>query len=212
MNEYPNAADQWDDLLRPMADRLRALYAAMDAGYAKHAQGLGFVCEGCRDNCCYTRFYHHTWLESMVLLRAVGGLTSSRRTPMVARAREVIRKSAQADEKGDKVRLMCPLNIDDRCTLYAVRPMICRLHGIPHELRRPDGRVIRGPGCTDFAIRCGQNGAPPLDRTPYYRQLAALEREFKEAIGTATRIKLTIAEMLTADSGPLQGWRQGNAA
>lgn len=212
MDDFPKAADQWEEMLRPMADRLSALYAAMDAGYTEHAQGFGFVCEGCRDNCCYTRFYHHTWLESVVLLRAFGGLTPSRRTRMVERAREVVRKTAQADEKGETARFMCPLNNEDRCTVYAVRPMICRLHGIPHELRRPDGRVIRGPGCADFAARCGQNGAAPLDRTPFYRQLATLEKEFKEAMGTTTRIKLTVAEMLTAESGPLPGWCQGKAA
>ena len=39
------------------------LFAQMDAAYDRTAAKAGFVCNGCKDNCCRTRFYHHTIIE-----------------------------------------------------------------------------------------------------------------------------------------------------
>jgi hypothetical protein len=77
--------------------------------------------------------------------------------------------------------------------------MICRLHGIPHELQRADGRIARSPGCEEFLNQCRQGGKTeyiPFDRTPYYRKMALLENELRLKTGVATKLKLTIAQMI----------------
>jgi Fe-S-cluster containining protein len=96
-------------------------------------------------------------------------------------------------------RSLCPLNSGGRCVLYAHRPMICRLHGIPHELRRPGQPEQRSPGCGEFNRRCGRMSYHPFDRTPLYTELARLESEFQQALGVHRRFKHTIAEMLLSD-------------
>jgi hypothetical protein len=77
--------------------------------------------------------------------------------------------------------------------------MICRLHGIPHELRRPGQPEQRSPGCGEFNRRCGRMAYHPFDRTPLYAELARLESEFQQALGVRRRFKHTIAEMLLSD-------------
>jgi hypothetical protein len=77
--------------------------------------------------------------------------------------------------------------------------MICRLHGIPHELHGPGGRVIRNPGCDEFFDQCRESGRTDyiqFDRTPFYRQMAMLEKELRQKTGYVDKIKLTIAQML----------------
>ena len=77
--------------------------------------------------------------------------------------------------------------------------MICRLHGIPHELRRPGHPEQRSPGCGEFNRRCGRMAYHPFDRTPLYTELARLESGFQQALGVHRRFKYTIAEMLLSD-------------
>ena len=104
-----------------------------------------------------------------------------------------------ADRQGKALRIMCPLNRNERCTLYPYRPMICRLHGIPHELQRSGGNPIKNPGCDAFFNQCRQRGQTDyirFDRTPFYRQMAALEQELRIKTGYSDKIKLTIAQML----------------
>ena len=85
------------------------------------------------------------------------------------------------------------------CVLYTHRPMICRLHGIPHELSRPGAAAQRSPGCGEFDRRCGGMAYRRFDRTPFYAELARLEAEFRQALGVRRRFKHTIAEMLLND-------------
>ena len=55
------------DIEAPFIERLKTLYADMDAAYQAAADHYGFHCDGCLDNCCLTRFYHHTHLEYLIL-------------------------------------------------------------------------------------------------------------------------------------------------
>ena len=91
---------------------------------------------------------------------------------------------------------MCPLNFDGRCILYAYRPMICRLHGIPHEFTRPDQRTLYGPGCEAFTKKYAQKGHIKFDRTPFYLAMAELEKDFKLKAGLTRKLKMTIAQMI----------------
>jgi hypothetical protein len=94
------------------------------------------------------------------------------------------------------VRLMCPLNFEARCILYPFRPMICRLHGIPHELKKPGQAAMMEPGCDTFASRCGRRPYMPFDRTPFYRDMAGLEMDVKRAVGMRGKLKMSIAQMI----------------
>ena len=39
----------------------------MDADYASVSRAYGFTCRGCDENCCRTKFYHHTFLEYLYI-------------------------------------------------------------------------------------------------------------------------------------------------
>ena len=185
-----------DRLLTAYLDRLHDLFAAMDREYSRAAGRYQFHCDGCRDNCCLTRFYHHTYLEYFYLLNSFEKLESPQKREIIARAEKVIRETHQADRKGLPLRLMCPLNTDGLCRLYPYRPMICRMHGIPHELKKPGQNAIRVPGCDTFDERCAGQDYIKFDRTPFYTAMAKLESEFKQAVGLEGRIKMTVAEMI----------------
>lgn len=177
-------------------DRLKQIYAAMDRAYTTAAGHYGFTCDGCRDNCCQTRFYHHTVIEYTYITEGLKTLTPLKQDELKSRAKIAVDKVVGADDNAAPVRRMCPLNFDERCILYPFRPMICRLHGIPHELKKPAQKTIYAPGCETFDRRCGGIGYFEFDRTPFYRELAKLEQEVKQTLGIAEKFKMTIAEMI----------------
>jgi Fe-S-cluster containining protein len=179
---------------RPFIERLHILYAAMDRAYAEVAAAYGFVCNGCEDNCCLTRFHHHTVLEVLDLSDGMAQLAPERRKTVVDAARRIAAMPVEAPD-----RQPCPLLWDRRCLLYAHRPMICRLHGLPNRLVRPDGTLQAADGCAAFHARCGPAVAR-LDRTPHYRQMAALEGELRRALEFPGRVHLTVAEMIATAS------------
>ena len=182
----------------PFLGRLKRIFAAMDDTYRKAADHYGFHCTGCEDNCCFTRFYHHTLLEYLFIREAFRALDDENRQKVVQRAQEVCRKTEQGDRNGEPVRLMCPLNVDELCLTYAHRPMICRLHGIPHELHGPDGSAMQGRGCDAFYRQCSQKEPFTFDRTPFYVKMAELESELRQAVGITQKIKMTVAQMIVS--------------
>ena len=181
-------------------DRLKQIYVAMDQAYNTAAGHYGFACAGCRDNCCRTRFYHHTVIEYTYIIEGLKTLTPLKQNEVKSRAMIVVDKVGSADDNGEAVRLMCPLNFDELCILYPCRPMICRLHGIPHELKKPGQKTFFGPGCETFDQQCGPKSYFKFERTPFYRDMAILEREVKQTLNFAGKIKMTIAEMIVTDA------------
>ncbi|HDI59581.1 MAG TPA: YkgJ family cysteine cluster protein [Desulfobacteraceae bacterium] len=178
------------DLRRSFGARLHHLYADMDQAYRQVSAACGFICHGCDDNCCWSRFHHHTIVEYLDLQSGLASLTPNEREQISTRAVEAVKAPAQQ-------RPPCPLLEDGRCRLYRHRPMICRLHGLPHRTERPDGTVLQGDGCPAFHARCGP-ARLRLDRTPFYRRMAALETQLRAEIGFSARVKLTVAEMIVA--------------
>ncbi len=172
----------------------------MDKRYEDTATHYGFVCTGCKDNCCLTRFYHHTLLETLHLLEGFQALDNLRQVEITQRAVIVCEESRTADQAGERIRHMCPLNLGGLCLLYTHRPMICRLHGVPHELRSPGRMPDYGPGCNAFAEQCGKLPYHQFDRTPFYAQIAKLEHQLRRATGFEGKLKLTVSEMLCSFS------------
>ena len=186
--------------LRPLLDQLKTLFDDMDKAYTAVADRYGFHCSGCTDNCCLTRFSHHTLVEFFYLIEGVATLPPDTRQALVGVARSINDTIESADQRNETIRIMCPLNQEGRCILYTFRPMICRLHGIPHELHGPNGQVVKNPGCDVFFDQCREKGRTAyirFDRTPFYRRMAMLENQVRSQSGYTGKIKLTVAQMLT---------------
>ena len=188
-----------EDILR----RLQQIYEELGQEYDKVAGQLNFSCAGCPDNCCDSYFLHHTYAEWAYLQLGFQELDSARQEEVLAKSRDYIRQCRKAEGEGKRPQPMCPLNERGRCILYEHRMLVCRTHGVPAAMTRPDGRVLRFPGC----FRCqeivdGLDASPPsVERTPMLRRLALLENELLEnRRHLLPRVKMTIAEMI--EKGP----------
>jgi Fe-S-cluster containining protein len=184
------------ELIRP---QVIELFDQMDRAYDSAARKSGFVCNGCKDNCCMTRFYHYTLLEYLYLKSGIAKLAPDGLEKVRAQAGSALEQMAKLEQTDNPIRVMCPLNKTGRCLVYTHRPMICRLHGIPHALRRPDGQLQSGPGCDDFYAQCGASTENHLDRTPLYIAMAKLEQQLRKDWGYNAKIKMTIAEIVLDD-------------
>ena len=185
------------DLSGSQLKALKSLYASMDQKFQDAAEHYGFRCNGCRASCCLTLFYHYTFLEYCYIRKGYAVLANDVRLEVRRRASEVCQKMSMPDKTNAMpVRLMCPLNFNGLCILYDYRPMICRLHGIPHELQKPGQKPIYGPGCETFDRRCGRREYFKFDRTPFYQDLATLEQGARQALGFNGKIRMTVAEMI----------------
>ncbi len=183
--------------------QLKLIYSAMDDTYKKVTDSYGFNCRGCNDNCCMTRFYHHTYLEYFFLIEGFNSLGGNVKKAAAEKAADIIGKVMDRDNKGEPVRLMCPLNFKGLCILYDYRPMICRLHGIPHELRRPGQEPILGPGCGEFSDQCGKMAYIRFDRTPFYMDMSKTEQNLRKELGLTEKFKKTVAQMLVDNCNKL---------
>lgn len=179
--------------------RLTRLYKRMDTAYDQVAALYGFHCNGCTDNCCTSLFFHHTFIEKAFLIQGFSQMDPIWQQKIRARAADYVDQTFACGNTDRSLKQMCPLNHRNRCILYGFRPMICRLHGLPHELHPPGRQTVTGPGC-----RAGQfdrHPYIPFDRTPFYMEMAELERQFKERYHRKGRIRQTIAQMLlTSDT------------
>ncbi len=180
----------------PFIENLQNVFNNMETAYDSVAEKYGFNCTGCSDNCCLTRFYHHTLLEHIYIEQGFKTLNAEKQNEVLEKAKIVIKKTEDADLKGIPVRFMCPLNFDGRCILYEYRPMVCRLHGLEHELVKPGQPPFRSCGCELFTTQTKTIDYIKFDRTPHYIEMAKLESELRTASGFMKKIKHTIAEML----------------
>ena len=188
----PSVLDGFDE-------RIRDLYRRMGNAYDNSAACYGFSCSGCDENCCEERFYHHTLSEFLYLLKGVRSCDQDMRQDIFSRARDVAAQYLTDDAAGQVRRVMCPLNRGGLCILYEYRLMICRLHGVPYRMRRPDGTETRGIGChkVGWDLSDEKSIACMCDRTELYRELSGIEIELRQKLGFGHRIKKTIAEMIT---------------
>jgi hypothetical protein len=185
-----------------LTDALAAVYAAMEEGYDRVAVEIGHTCQGCPDNCCDSYFLHHTYSEWAYLWQGLRALETEMRDQIQARAADYQKACGQALAAGKRPQIMCPLNIDGLCALYSHRMLVCRMHGIPATMTRPDGQSMRFPGC----FRCQEivetqysqpDQVPCMDRTDLFRQMVGVEsRLLGEKRHLVPRVKMTIADMI----------------
>lgn len=185
-----------------LTERLREIYQAMEEEYDEVARRLEFSCKGCPDNCCDSYFLHYTYVEWIYLWQGMRQLPLQKQQEILDRAHRVVRQYADELAQERRPVVMCPLNEDGLCVLYPFRLLVCRTHGVPATMTRPDGRRLAFPGC----FRCQKitsereseaRTIPMVERTPLLRQLALLENELVlDLRDRCPKIRMTIAEML----------------
>lgn len=190
-------------ILEPsLSEQLRILYEDMEHAYDAVAHQLGHGCDGCPDNCCDSYFLHHTYIEWAYLWQGMKALDEVRRQALVDRARAYEVEANKIVAAGERPGIMCPLNEDGRCVLYRHRLMVCRTHGVPASMTRPDGRKISFPGCFRCQDLVDEQGLveadiPAMERTILLKRLVVLEQELlRGKRQLAPRVKRTIASML----------------
>lgn len=182
-----------------MIQRLENLYNEMQEAYDRVAEELQFSCDGCPDNCCDSYFLHYTYLEWCYLWLGFKQLTDEKQKDVLERAHRYVLEVEEAERHDERPQIMCPLNENGLCIVYKHRLMVCRTHGVPASIVRPDGKQLRFPGC----FRCqeelgnGENDSSYVNRTAMLRQLALMENELlNNKRHLHPKIKLSIAEML----------------
>ncbi len=180
---------------------LEDIYTELQREYERVAGELQFSCSGCSDNCCDSYFLHHTYAEWAYLWEGVRGLEQKKQEALIDRAKAYLVACEKAEQKGERPQVMCPINNDGLCELYKHRLLVCRTHGVPAKMTRPDGQSMQFPGCfrcQDIVEEKGlKNVLIPVERTPLLRRLAMLENNLlymKRHLHP--KVKLTIAEML----------------
>ncbi len=188
----------------PLSDqlckRVESIYQEMEDAYDRVSEELDFGCGGCPDNCCDSYFLHHTYLEWAYLWLGFKKLPKERQTEILHKAESYVRACEEAIGREERPQVMCPLNGEGLCTLYKHRLMVCRTHGVPSEMVRPDGKRFSFPGCfrcQEIVERTCKENPPRFDRTRLLQQLVALENELMEGKRHLyPKVRLTIAEML----------------
>lgn len=178
---------------QPLA-RIAAIFRAIDSMYEAAMRHYRFSCEGCGDNCCTTKFHHHTLIEELYLAEGLKRMDAEKQRELLARAREVVDLHNASPEDA---RVMCPLNENGLCIVYEHRPMICRIHGVPYETHRQDMSFEYGIGCHRFMAEQVREGVSyfPLNRTMFYVEMAKLEQETRALLSFSGDYRKTTAEM-----------------
>lgn len=191
---FPNPWSDQAPMTNKTFESLASLYDLMDNTWNKIAVDYHFTCTGCEDNCCKSLFFHHTYIEKAYLLHGFNQLDQDRKETILSRAKNYCKKTFPQTSQIKSLKIYCPVNENGLCLLYPYRPMICRLHGLPHELNKPGFEPIKGTGChTRFF---DDKPYIKFDRTPFYQQMAQIEIGFRQELNKAGKIKETVAQMI----------------
>ena len=186
-----------------MLEQIEALYSDMEQSYDITASLLGHSCAGCPDNCCDSYFLHFTYIEWGYLWYGMSLLTQEKQSELINRALIYEKQSEELLARGERPRLMCPLNENGRCILYKYRLMVCRTHGVPAVMTRPDGKKITFPGCFRCQELVDQSeidvNPVMMERTPLLSRLVGLEQDLLEGKRSLVpKVRMTIGGMLKA--------------
>lgn len=178
---------------------LEKLYKEMDNSYSNLAKKIGLSCDGCENNCCVSYFQHHTHIEWAYLYKGLETLSEDKKQEVLARAKKYIEETKKSLVFGLPPNIMCPLNEEGKCILYDYRLMLCRLHGIPNVLKMPNGTIHRFSGCFKAVELIKEMPVDlfTMDRTPFYIELANLEKRYKKLLKEPLpKVDHTLAQML----------------
>lgn len=186
-----------------LLEQIEALYQDMEQSYDRTASLLGHSCTGCPDNCCDSYFLHFTYIEWSYLWYGMKLLSREKQQEIISRALLYEKGSEKLLAGGERPRLMCPLNESGRCILYKYRLMVCRTHGVPAVMIRPDGKKLTFPGCFRCQELVDQHESDMqtvmMERTPLLRRLVALEQDLLEGKrNLVPKVRMTIGGMLKA--------------
>jgi len=176
---------------------LSSLFESMDRAWDDIAAQYGFQCQGCEDNCCHSLFFHHTHVEKAYLSYGFSQLDEEDRLEILARARAYCDITFSGPDLVSQ-KAPCPLLMDGRCRIYSFRPMICRMHGLPHEIHRSGHPPLKGMGCKAGAFE--SQPYIPFDRTPFYQKMAEVEMTFRQERGKTGKVKEAVAQILLASN------------
>ncbi len=73
-------------------------------------------------------------VEAATVHKAIEALPEETRAVIESQAREVITREAERQP------VACPLLVNDRCSIYESRPLICRTQGLPLLIEAEDGK------------------------------------------------------------------------
>lgn len=183
---------------------LEEIYTILQQQYKDIAEQISLTCEGCSDNCCDSYFKHHTYVEWLYFREGLSRLTDEERGELEEKAKSYLIGVAQAESRGERPLVMCPVNKDGLCTLYQYRFLVCRTHGVPAKMKYPGGKIDHFPGCfrcqENVEIKYGERGrefVPTVNRTPMLIRLAKLEKSiFDGKRDIVPKVDKTIAEMI----------------
>lgn len=116
-----------DQGYRQFIEQVDKLAAKLSSRYARH-----LACRAGCSGCCH----HHLsvfGVEAAAVREAIEALPEAARVVIEQQARDVIRREAEGQP------VACPLLLDNRCSIYALRPLICRTQGLPLLIEAEDG-------------------------------------------------------------------------
>jgi hypothetical protein len=123
VNQSEQSYQAYQELIR----EVDTLAGRISAYYSRH-----LVCRSGCSGCCQ----HHLSVfevEADAISAAVRSLPGEALERVERQAREVEERELRG------VAVACPLLIDDRCSIYASRPLICRTQGLPLLYEAGDG-------------------------------------------------------------------------
>jgi uncharacterized protein len=162
-----------------LLDNYRALVAKVDAMCDRISSACRPGCSGC---CRHLSLFP---VEAHALALATAQLPAAVRRRLLARVRQPDRADG------------CPFLDQDRCLVYAARPIICRTHGLPILVLADDGKRI------DFCPRNFQgvaslSGQDVINLELLNQSLAAINTLFIKEAAPDRRDgeRITLAEIL----------------
>jgi Fe-S-cluster containining protein len=185
---YEQHAADWDAEFRRLRERF--------AGRIQCGRGC---------SACCSQMFSISALEAAAIARGVAAMPEGERTRLREAARAylaeaerlgVVRQAAGEESVTPRtgVRLPCPALRNDACTIYEVRPLICRKWGIPvFDPSKPD----RLHGC-ELNFRSGEGieaAAVVAEQTELLERWVALKDDARQEMAMPART-YTVAEAL----------------